>query len=268
METIYFWVNSLNFRNKANDRAYSIEIKCNNSKNCEAFKMGTCVLLRNQYGSNPSCPYGEKITSFGFTQRAKNFYSWINKEKESKGGEKTGLKAPKERITSVGDYFYLPYSRIRDTKDIEFSGYFLDKKLLNSSTLTKILEFRPLTWFNDEIPSYKREDLPKFVNDLKLFQNDLFNELIKDCPKALVYVKNKDLIGRSVILKTINKNVEVIHKDEKWIWDGENLKTKEKQVHFLDLEYQEISVSIKPTDSTTIKVSSEDQINSKTIFID
>ncbi|AKA44366.1 hypothetical protein [Paenibacillus polymyxa] len=85
-----------------------------------------------------------------------------------------------------------------------------------------------------------------------------------------------DYVGRTALLRTINPSL--VHYEsnnnpelnEEWLWDGEYLTFKAGHIHkfYITSNYTVEELKIKPSDKSTIKISSNDQVTSQTVFID
>ena len=252
---------------KRSDRAKQTRIVCSNSDNCEAYKNGSCVLRKIEFMRHSHCPYGQKTSSVGYTQRAKNYRKWINTQKEKFGEDDTKLKKPQDRILKIGEYYYLPYPQIDHDNDLPIKNNFIKEEDLTAEVLERIYRHNPRAILTMEvIRSYRKSTVKKFVKDLHLFYPDLFNLLKTRVPD--LKVEEDSLVGRKALLKTLNKDITVKNGKDSWFWDGEYLTSKTKRVLFLDIESQTVEVKVKPKDDVLVEITDLKQVNENTVIVE
>ena len=272
MDLIYYYLFNarIDRRAKKSDKARSYQYYCSKKDECEVYKNGGCILRTPFYEG--SCPYGQKVVEEGYTARAKKYYDWINKQEEKfKDYKEVNLDGSPNRILLVGDYYFLPYSFIKDNKNIPFEkefSSFVKKENFTNEVISSIVNYKPKDWFNNEIRSYQKEIVPKILKDLNDFYPDIFKEFKKEYPELSIDFKDSSLVGRKAFLYSLNKNIEIIHKKEKWYWDGEYLTTKEKSILFLDIDNDSVEVRVKPKENFSVIITDMSQVNSETKIIE
>ncbi len=81
---------------------------------------------------------------------------------------------------------------------------------------------------------------------------------------------------RKALLKTIKPSTVYYDSprfpnlDEEWFWDGHSLTYKSGRVSNFNVtnSYEIEEIIIKPSDESTIEINSNEQVTSKTIFVD
>lgn len=226
-----------------------------------------------------TCPYGSQRSSYGYTQRAGKFYSWI-KEKEEEFGDKLHcLNEAPDRIASVGEFYALPYSHINMNKDVPFLSHstgftsgcsFIKKNDVTPESLSSMYTFVPRTLFGDKIVRYQKEVVPKFVKDLFDHQPEVFKLLESVHPEVLDLVRNYDYKGRVAYVKTLKPDIEITFPTRgKWRWDGEKLYVISGSWTFSIPDGASVeSCVIIPSDDCTLKIYDNDHVTKDTKFKD
>lgn len=262
------------FKTNANDKAELHTVLCSNSENCELFKKQQCV-CRHILGGR--CPYGKARTEMGYTKRAKNFSSWIEEKKEQHK-DVPSLSIPPSKIAIIGEYIYLPYAHMSMIESVPLLSKssalatglpFLKKGDWTFENVCKLIKFRPRSLFGDEITSYRKEEIPKFITHLKDFDNKMFHKAMEEFPNLKVLSN----IGRKAYLKSINSGEVVFDKkgEEKFVWDGKILKfVGNKKLTFWNSarNIEKFELTITPSDSTIVVITDENQVNKDTEFLD
>jgi hypothetical protein len=264
----------------ANEKAQLFLVRCDNTDKCDLYKLKKCT-RRKAFGS--CCPYGKNDGIYGsWTRRAKKFSTQINKWYEKYpevNDSECSLSAPDHKIAKVGDYYYLPYSHMfhnnKKVEVLEESGFFragvpfIHKDNFDGETIISLVNHRPHAMMGGEIASYQREEVPLFV--VHLYENypDLFNEAnkIQDLSK---YIKEVDYVGRYAYVKTLKVGCTVIkHNGEPFLWDGEYLIAQSDKISFPIIDdFDELILKFKPSDSSAVKITNNNQVDSTTKFKD
>jgi len=252
------------FKGSNNDKAECQTIDCSNHENCELLKRGECAIRSGLFGG--SCPHGKYHKETGYTRRARAFHGWISERKEKYKGV-AFLDAPK-RLGSVGDAIYLPYPHMKDAVGLFSDNLFIPLSQFTVENVKRLCERRPQAMMGGEITSYQAEIVPKFVMHLSESMPKLYTELCKTYPRAAKLMAEHSNIGRKALLSTVVPNGGVltdIHGGN-WIWDGEYLTMTNRKASFMLVDHSE--VRIKPIEGETVKICSEHQVSSKTVFVD
>jgi hypothetical protein len=244
------------------------KLYCSNSKNCSLYKKGQCTLL-DKY--NPVyCTYGELNKEYGYTQAARNFYKWQNKKKEEYKDYLDKLTSAHEKLAFVGDYVYLPYSFLKNyTNSLSFmtDTYFCKKEDFTIENIIKIIEFKPLSAFYEEITDFQRKYMPLFVQHLYEEYKEMYDKVAEVYPIKDIYSKIS-CVGRKALVKTLKINAKVYDRKNEYIWDGEKLVCNNFKAFFPVIDTKQANVAIYPTDDATIKIDDDNQVDENTKFID
>jgi hypothetical protein len=256
-------------------KAACTTIHCSNSHNCGLYKRNQCILLGGIL-DHQSCPYGRLFRTHGYTRAAKNFYNWINNQREQYKDIPHTINVYKETLTEIGDFIFLPYSFMNMNEYIPFKihgglfsngSYLLPKEHFTIENIIKICEYKPQALMGGEITSYQQKIIPIFLQHLSETFPDIFKDLSIKYPRANSISLTFTNVGREAYLRTLNPNVATftdIHGGI-WTWDGEYLiSTNGKMAFGLISNYTEIK--LKPHPNSIVKVFDDKQVNDKTIF--
>lgn len=268
---IYDPVNFI-FKRPANERASFIYKTCTNFENCDAYKNGKCV-LNNTFSYY--CPYGKVHKEEGYTKKARNYYTWINKKKEQYKEEiANSIKNAEKGTVKIGDYIYLGrlehlhnyVNSIDEELEIK-NKYFLPIKNFTIENIKKLLNFQPCALMGGIITSYQEKNIPQFIIDLKFNFPNIWDELVKQNPKLSSQVENIDYIGKKAYVKTLapGKVKFSIYEIE---WNGEVLYSKDGRDIGM-FEFQNCLVEITPTDKTAVEIADNNTVVfGQTVFVD
>lgn len=259
------------FKRDKNDRCSGFAIHCSNKDNCSLFKAGKC-LKRNILPDR--CPYGRLTEERGPTQRARGYYSSLQKLKE-KYPYKPIANAP-VKIAFIGDYVYLPYSFMDMCPGVGFiekrtlfagGAPFIRREEFNVGTVRELISFHPHALMGGEIKEYQEKSVPEFLTHLKELCPEIFNQLVlSDYLKAKI-----TNIGRKAYVKTLNPGVIKVNR-ELWNWDGEKL-TLEKDLlvgigfDYVGKKFESSLLICVPSDSLAATIHDESQVNENTKFL-
>lgn len=250
------------FKGSKNDKAEIQIITCSNSDKCNLFSRGECACMYNTIGFS-SCIYGEKNVHYGYTKRARKYYTWCEEQMKKYHGIKY-LNSP-SMMGIVGDYIFLPYAHIEMIKDFPLEKKrFVKIKYFTKENIIKLIDFKPRDWFSYEIKSYQ-EKIPKFLKHLSEQFPELFSQIISNKKYEEKYKKFTN-VGRKAILQTLKPNIGFyidIH-GSKWVWDGKQLHSKNSKMSFGLCKFTEITMV--PQEKQVVKISSDDQVDIDTIF--
>lgn len=256
-------------------------ISCDKHHSCSFYKEGKCLNVR---GFGSSCKFGSVQNVKGYTSRAKKYHEfkskWQNHESYGK------LSRPSDKLGIIGDYvvFNYPFVRVTETDSgnykvteagMEFGNRvtFIDLEKFNSDLIYRICTYKPQALMGGTITKYAQEVVPKFLAHLHEAMPEKYERFIAAYKQ---FAKPIDYVGRKALLKTIVPSIVEYRSNgypkfnEKWFWDGEYLTYKDGYVDRFNIaknaEIEEIK--IKPSEDTEIVVTSNDQVDDKTVFAD
>ena len=263
------------FKSDRNNKAECRQISCSNKNNCDLYKRKQCLY---QSTFTIKCPYGQARREYGFTKKARAYYSWISERKDKYKDTLRQISSPDKKMSLIGDYIWLPYSYMdmnHDIKLIAHGGFLsngvplIKREDFTLENIIKILRFRPQAMMGGEIASYQKEEVPKFINHLFEVLPDIFNEVDNHLNGELsTKINNFNHVGRTALLSTINPGIVYNGKDI-WQWDGVYLTSHSKIKRLIWWEVNIEEIKIKPNLETTyIKITNNLQVNNNTIFKD
>jgi hypothetical protein len=256
------------FKSSKNDRAEMQQVFCSNNENCDLFKDGRCFLINAL--SRIRCPYGSYQREQGFTKRANGFSKWISERKEKYKDSLSKLTSASDKMAIIGDYIYFPYpyfGNYVNPLEIARKGI-IPKDSFTPDFIVTVFKYRPQALFGGEITSFQKESVPLIATHLKEVFPDIFNEVVKIYPEINNLIGNYSNVGRKAKLHSLRKGV-VIQKDkESWIWDGEYLVSNNLKILFSIVEYSEIECKIKPKENVVVNITSNDQVDKNTKYMD
>ncbi|MFF2532192.1 hypothetical protein ACFVS2_25115 [Brevibacillus sp. NPDC058079] len=256
-------------------------VSCDQYMSCSYYQNNQCLKVRSIGGMN--CKFGEVSTMRGYTSRSQKYREfkskWKNHEKYNK------LNHPSNKLGLIKDYVIFPYPfihiEVQAKGDIQFNNpllgvnitAFIPSDKFTVDFIHRLCSFKPQALMGGEIRDYREKVVPMFISHLKEVMPEKYQELIK---KYDGYKKMIDYVGRTVLLRTINpclvhyKSSRYSSLDEEWYWDGEYLIYKGGHLHKFNItnDYSVEEIKIKPSNKATIKISSNDQVSSQTVFID
>lgn len=263
---------------KKSDRAQCQTILCSND-DCQLLKRGQCTIRSGLFGG--SCPYGRKIVEYGPTMRAGSFYSWLREHREKY--KDVPFLQPPTKMAFVGEYVALPYSHMGMCESLPFLGRsrgigagcaFLPTSDWTVDNVQKLIQFRPQAIFGGEIPSYQKEEIPKFLVHLRETDPAMWSQLVVKMPHLDVAPNH---VGRKAVLSTLNAPLEwwestKDHGGEyavNWKWDGKKLFTTSKSMvseTWGRIKLESALIEAIPKERATVVVQSNDWVNTNTEF--
>lgn len=266
------------FKGKANDRAEFQYVTCCLGE-CPLRDAKTCATRAGLFGA--SCPYGRVGRSTGPTARAKSF-SKFEKDAKAEFSGVPYLDRPTEKMAFVGEYVYLPYSHMNMNKSVwgeKSSGLlssgsdFLPKSQWTMETVVSIINFRPQALFGGEIRAYQKESVPKFLTHLRECDPEMWSALVAKNPHL---DSQSNHVGRKAFLKTLKAPIKWLRPYNGqypvlWSWDGEYLTTTSEHAYNSTWGHVKAVVAdirLKPDETTTVEVQSNDWVLETTRFLD
>lgn len=251
---------------KKSDKAARLQINCENPADCDLYvNENSCILQ----GSCVSCKFGSKTRKAGPTQRARNFRSWLQTEKEwcDDVRAKHGLTqlTAYNRIFYANGHYYLPYAGM--SEQFLLNGAPLESKWVPAEELTaekleELCRLNPRNIFGDRIRAYHEKEVPKFLTDLKLFYPALFAQLPQDLQERVAEI---NYVGRKADLTTVAPG-PVTLAQKVWQWDGEMLTRKG------DMLFQPVKgdcvTTITPARGSEVTIERNEQVTKETVLLD
>lgn len=248
---------------------------CDNSENCPLLKKGKCV---QNIGiiEGIKCPHGQNRIEYGYTKRAGHFYQWM-KEKQKQYEpvlEKIDCAYTYKRLVDLGDYVYLPYPYLRNyVNSIPFiiGGHFCKKEDFTPKNIMTIIEFRPEALFGGIITSFTEKEPSRFIEHLISEIPEKYFELITEYPEIKEkYSKEKmNFINRNAVISTVRIGSKFKdHNGNEFIWDGECFICENWSSCFIPFRCKTAFMRTKPEKNEIIEITSNDQVDENTKFVD
>lgn len=260
------------FKTGRSDREEIKYWKCCNKENCEAYKNGRCVMFYKLF-MDTSCPYGFIEKNVGFTKASRKCGE-LNRKAKSKYPDKYFILKDETGFAKIGQYIFIPISYIRDVRNPFYSKesdfwYQNNERMINikyytPEMLKQLCLYRPLTFFSaTEIKDYQDKVLPEFLQRLKRYDINMYQELLEIYPEAESIANKFSFIGKKAMLDSlsIGKIKLNTHLCE---WNG-------KIVKFLDnpVLFGEKGVYyFEPDPNAVATICDEKTVNENTIIID
>jgi hypothetical protein len=285
-EVIHTWVYDVSMttfiKSNANEKSEYTKILCSNKENCTFFKRNECLLLALHIFSNAKCPYGKKIIEKGYTKRAQKNRSWCDKRQKEHPDKLNKLHKPMDALAKIGDYVFLPYSLMNKNDAVPYLShnentifgtgeqFILYDDFIKPETIKKIVHYRPRALFtNSPIREYAEKTVPLFIKHLSEFFPDVYdNANVDNCLDEII--ANFSNIGRYARVQTLKKGCKIKKEadDFSYTWDGTNLVANDNvKLLFPIIKYEHATIIIHPKKDSTIKITSDDQVDENTEFV-
>lgn len=218
-------------------------------------------------------PYFKVEKIEGFTRRAKNYGNLRSKMVKEYPELERKLKSVSSKIMEYSEYIYidLPHldnyvNPLTKDKEIFLNENFIYKEKFTPEFVKTLVEFKPLALMGGVIDSYRKEDVPKFLSELKLVFPEIYQEVLSISDVAVSLVEDISYVGKEAYLYTLsNGEVEIkfnILDKQKFYWDGKTLTNK---VEMSDGNI--LSQSITPNENTIVKIVSDSTVNENTKLV-
>lgn len=254
-------------------------IKCDKFEECSFYKAGTCLAVRSFGGGR--CQFGKVSNITGYTRRAKKYSEFSSKWK---GHEAYGkLKSPPKKLGIIGDYVVYPYPYIsikikEDSVTISDPGFFnernvfIPKNLFNVNLIRRLCTFQPQAMMGGTINDYQKKEVPLFLAHLKEVLQELYVEFTNAYPEY----REIDYVGRKALLKTVApsrvkyESKQYPQFNSEWEWTGDHLVYKKGFVSDFNITkgYSVASIVLEPGETSTITITSNEQVTEETVFVD
>lgn len=218
---------------------------------------------------------------WGFTPRARSYGKIKNKFQKQYPDleDKYSCKYPNAGENLSGAiYTGLSYlSNYVNPLTKVYPEYFLTSKYIKESAfddskfVEDLLNFKPLAMIGGVIESYQNEELPKFLQSVKYYNNELYNKL-------LAFDKVKELnesfspIGKTAKVHTLKPSKVLLLKDLftysidcTYFWDGEKI-----IIIFNDKSAKSTNIdvlSFTPKEDYLVKIVEEESVTPQTEFV-
>lgn len=250
-------------------------IFCDNSEKCPLLQKGKCVQNIGIFGG-VKCPHGINKIEYGFTRKAQSFKKWMNDKKQQYESvlEKVDCQNIYEKLVDLGDYVYLPYPYITNlVNSLPFiiNRNFCKKEDFTPENMLSIIEFMPKALMGGVITSFQEKEAPRFVEHLMTEMPEKYSELVEKYPDIKIkFAKEKiNYIKRKAILSTVKIGSEFKDVDGNiLIWDGEFFTCENWASLFLPFRCKVASIKTKPAENEIIEITSNEQVDEHTRFID
>jgi hypothetical protein len=263
--TISAWIYdpTQSFFKDKNGHAALYKIACQNPNGCDLFtKSDTCLLT----GAMSSCKFGRKTSVQGPTKKARTFFSWMNEKKKENAefiGKLKGNKAY-NRIARINGYYYLPYPYMAKSflgEENPLLSEWVPEDEMTADLLERICNGRPRSMMGGVIEDYQKQQVPKFLSDLRMFFPEIFALLSEGNKKRAEVVSG---VGRTADLLTCLPG-EYAFTNSKWNWDG---KTLTGHSMLFQPVKGDIRITIVPERGQPVKITDDCQIGPETVFLD
>ena len=155
------------------------------------------------------CPYGDYDVIDSPTKRAKSYLAWLNKYKAEREGlirTRPSLGYIKKRVAIVGDYVYVPTSHadMESNKNVPFLAHsflftsgkpFIKIEDFTPEIAVEIANFRPHAMMGGEITSYQKEEIPKYLFELKQALPAIYAKAVAILTERMMPVFSTDTNG-------------------------------------------------------------------------
>lgn len=255
---------------KANERERFEATYCTYEGECKMYSQGKCVSIPNLFG-NTHCPHAKTTRGFGLTKRARGFGKLSSQWREQ---YKTDIKTEYEFIRECGDYIFLPIAHLAVYSDKVFheleNDYFVPKELFTVGNIRRIITRHPRALMGGIIQSYQGKEVPKFIRQLKEFSPTLYQEYLQKYPDDKERFESicGNYIGRKAYLNTLNDGATYIdcHRNE-WIKQDGYLVCNEYNT-WLAIGKEKRICKQQIMGDEIVKITSNDYVSSKTVFVD
>lgn len=242
---------------------------CDKCDKCSFYKNKTCF---NAGRFKANCKIGRKERVIGYTSRANKYYEF--KRNWEKDEYYNKLKEPNTTIGIVEDTIILNLELIKISDDMvveEDVGFgkagliYIPLQKFTNDIIKKICDIRPRTVFdNVPIKKYYEEIVPRFLYELKINYEDIYNRFINEYPE---YDKEPNFVGRKAYIYSLKDNIEIVDRKGKFIKKDGYL-TGNYQSSFLPFDTKEAEIKIKINDKMICEITDNSQVDENTKFND
>ena len=265
--TYYDPKNSL-FKSGRSDHAFYRVFLCCNSENCDAFKRGKCILLNGLCGLH--CPYGKCLRTEGPTKAAKSLNKFLGDANEKYRDVKYKL-SHLNFTCKINEYVYIDLPHLKNyvnsiSAEMISDGHMIRGELFTVDFIKTLIVFRPRALFgSEEIKAYQRDEVPKFIKQLKRYFPDKYVAIVSDMPEVSERIQEINYIDKLALVTTLLPG-KVRLSTNLLDWDGEAIKGKGNQMTFWGLTDEDVVIT--PGEKTYVKVADNETVTDETVFKD
>lgn len=265
----------LQFIPQKKEQAFCKIVTCN-AKYCELLDQGKCTYCDHAF-SHQHCPHNDFRYEYGYTQKAKKYYSWKDEIKKKYKNIYQNIELGYKKLSIVGDdYVYLPYPYLYDYMNkiddsIELAHYISVDKF-DTVMIYKIVTFKPRNLMGEEIKEFQEKYVPLFLQHLKECMPDLFVKFIKKYPNISVLFEHKiqSYIGREAYIYSLKNGSKIkdLH-GYTWIKNDNYLTCEQNSMSLIPFIKQNkpTKVIIEIQDYMTYKIDNNNLVTKDTLFI-
>lgn len=251
-------------------------IKCSVYNECALYKEGKCLSVY-KYGSGTRCKHSTVTRKKGYTKRAKKYLEFKEKWEGHENYNKLGSVNDVMAVIKGEVFLNLTYlNLVKEDGEYIFKReayggrpLYIPLEEFTVELVERIAKYRPQAVMGGTIDEYEEESLHLFFHELKEKLPEIYEEYVKRKGKLEI-----NYVGRKAYLKTLNPS-EIEYRtrmypnlNSDWYWDGEYLNYVEGYVSKFNVinDYEEVTIRIKPKDTTVVEVTSNEQVNENTKF--
>lgn len=248
---------------------------CEMYEKCSYYKKGECLGIPAPFVSY--CKHAKVRNVQGYTSRAKKYYDFQKKYKDSPIYSK--LKWANDKVGVIGDEVVLPYPHLNIDENLNFNreAYFGDKihyvskDKFDADFVARLSNYVPQALMGGSIDSYQKNIVPKIQLHISEELPEVYQKFKEKYPDKCRVANH---VGRKAILQSLEKGTEVELGDIKWKWSGIFLEYMSGNIKYFgnfndnNRKVKPYVVTIEPTEDIQIVITSNEQVNDKTVFID
>jgi hypothetical protein len=252
------------FKSGKSDRAQYWVYRCCNKDNCAAYRSGKCFMHNGLWGQR--CPYGNTISETGFTPRAAGYGKFLGDAKEKYRDYAYKLSDVKFPCI-IGDYVHigLPHLKnyVNPIKEELIGESLIKRDNFTPEFVLYLIRYRPQALMGGEITSYQREEIPRFISQLKKHMPEVYAKVVALDPSVADRIANINYKGKYALVKTLLPS-KVKLSTNILDWDGKQLKAKGRDISFWRLDNEEVIIT--PNDETYVEIVNNDSVDENTVF--
>lgn len=256
------------------------KIYCNKYNDCSYFKQGKCLMVRDM--TSNYCMFGHVTTEKGYTSRAKKYHEFRSMHTSNEAYNR--LKSAGRKLGVVNGHVYFPYPYVRlevlegsvnvcESRLFSNDNAFIPLSLFTTELIERIANYVPYALMGGVIESYQKEIVPLFLSHLKEVMPEKYAEYIEKYPNRAEKI---NYVGRKAFLHTVAPSIVKYKSDrypgfnEEWEWDGLYLNYIAGHVSKVNVtkDYDVVEMKLKPSSTSIIEISSNDQVTVNTVFLD
>ena len=257
---------------------------CENCEQCSLYKEKKCFGVTTFLGRR--CPFSHiSSVNLGCTTRSAKYVEGKNKVNADPMHSHLSYPTEKIYIYTCGNTILLNLPFIQIKKDSEGNLSIDDttslfdlgnivattKEKLTNKVLNNICSSVPRTFFeNSPIKSYKTDDIPNFLIQLKRLLPDVYERFVEEYPEYNKSFKDINFVGRKAYLSTCCPDPKIVYKDRN---GNEFHFMNEKTIYcttyhsaFIPFGGKECNLTMKVTEDMTVTITDNNQVLETTRF--